>query len=185
MILCAGNGEVFPFATSIGVGMVESSITLTELVIKNKPKFLFFIGSAGSYGEKEIFEIIHSKSACNIENSYFNSNSYTPIENLITTSENVSRETIVNSSNYITTDFSLGEKYIEKNIHIENMEFFSVMHVAKRFGLPAGGLFAITNYCNENAHKDFKQNQSKAMELLNKYISENRDKLFANSTNGK
>lgn len=185
MILCAGNGEVFPYAISIGVGMIESSITLTELIIKDRPNFLFFIGSAGSYGKKEIFDIIHSKSSCNIENSYFNSNSYTPIENLITTSQDVSRETIVNSSNYVTTDFSLGEKYIKKNIHIENMEFFSVMSVAKRFDLPVGGLFIVTNYCNENAHKDFKENQPKAMKLLDEYILKNQDTLFANSTNGK
>lgn len=185
MILCAGNGEVFSYAIPIGVGMVESSITLTEIIIKDKPNFLLFIGSAGSYGEKDIFDIIHSRSACNIENNYFISNSYTPIENFITTSENVSRETIVNSSNYITTDFSLGEQYIKKNIHIENMEFFSVMSVAKKFAIPVGGLFVVTNYCNENAHKDFKQNQPKALEILDKYISENRDKLFGNSTNGK
>lgn len=185
MILCAGNGEVFPYATPIGVGLVESSITLTELVIKEKPNFLFFIGSAGSYGEKEVFDIIHSQSACNIENSYFNENAYTPIENFITTSEDVSRETIVNSSNYITTDPTIGKNYIKKNIHIENMEFFSVMSVAKRFGLPTGGLFIVTNYCNENAHADFKQNQSAALRLLDNYILENKDKLFGNKTNGK
>ncbi len=187
MILCAGNGEVFPYAIPIGVGLVESTITLTELVIKDRPNFLFFIGTAGSYGKKEIFDIIHSKSSCNIENSYFGSSSYTPIDNFITTSEDVSRETIVNSSNYITTDFSIGENYIKRNIHIENMEFFSVMSVARRFGLPAGGLFVVTNYCNENAHSDFKQNQSKALKLLDSYIHENRDKLFTNLTltNGK
>lgn len=180
MILCAGNGESFSYAKHIGVGIVESAITLTELVIKDRPKFLFFIGSAGSYGEKKIFDIIHSKSACNIENSYFSSQAYTPIDNLITTSEDVSRETIVNSSNYITTDFSLAYNYIERNIHIENMEFFSVMSVAKRFNLPAGGLFVVTNYCDQNAHKAFIENQPEALKLLDRYISDNNKKLFAN-----
>ena len=65
------------------------------------------------------------------------------------------------------------------------MEFFSVMSVAKRFDLPVGGLFIVTNYCNENAHKDFKENQPKAMKLLDEYILKNQDTLFANSTNGK
>jgi nucleoside phosphorylase len=185
MILCAGNGEVFPYATPIGVGLVESAIALTELVVKERPKFLLFIGTAGSYGKKDIFDIIASRSACNIENSFFSSSAYTPIDNFITTSEDVSRETIVNSSNYISTDFSIGKNYIEKNIHIENMEFFSVMSVAKRFNLPSGGLFVVTNYCNENAHNDFKKNQPKALRLLDRYIQENRDKLFINLTNGK
>ena len=53
MIISAGNKEIFDFATPIGVGLIESSINLTRLCLFNKPDFLIFIGSAGSYGNKK------------------------------------------------------------------------------------------------------------------------------------
>lgn len=184
MIVCAGNGEYFDFAIPVGVGLIDSSISLTEICIKNPPKFLLFLGSAGSYGEKKIFDIIHSQSACNIENSYFASNAYTPSDNLISTASDVSRETIVNSSNYITTDSSLGPCYTNKGIHLENMEFYAVLKVAQKFNIPAGGIFVVTNYCDSNAHRDFKANHAKAMEILEDYMRQNKEKIFGNISHG-
>ena len=58
MIISAGNEEVFNFATPIGVGLIDSAINLTRLCLFDKPDFLIFIGSAGSYGNKKIFDII-------------------------------------------------------------------------------------------------------------------------------
>jgi nucleoside phosphorylase len=178
MIVCAGNGEEFDFATAIGVGLVDCAINLTKICIYDRPKFILFVGSCGSYGEKNIFDIIHSKSAANIENSFFNANSFTPIDNLISTSSDVSRETIVNSSNYITRDVSLGKSYLANRIGAENMEFFSAMRVAQQYEIPVGGIFVVTNYCDENAHEDFITNHKKAKEILSSYIIANQDKLF-------
>ena len=172
MFICAGESEQFDFAIPIGIGMTDVAINLTKLCLSQKPEFLFFVGSAGSYGEKEIFDIVESKTAANIENSFFNANAYTPIDNLVSTAEDVSRETIVNSSNYITTDKNLGKAYLAKNIHIENMEYYAVLKVAKYFGIPAAGIFIVTNYCDENAHKDFIKNHKEAMEKLTQYIKE-------------
>ena len=93
MIICAGQSESFTFAKPVGIGLIDVSINLTKLCLENPPEFLLFIGSAGSYGEKKIFEIIESKTATNIENSFFDGGSYTPIDNVITTAEDVSRET--------------------------------------------------------------------------------------------
>jgi len=172
MFICAGESEQFDFAIPIGIGMTDVAINLTKLCLSQKPEFLFFVGSAGSYGEKEIFDIVESKTAANIENSFFNANAYTPIDNLVSTAEDVSRETIVNSSNYITTDKNLGKAYLAKNIHIENMEYYAVLKVAKHFGIPTAGIFIVTNYCDENAHKDFIKNHKEAMEKLTQYIKE-------------
>jgi nucleoside phosphorylase len=178
MIVCAGNGEEFEFAISIGVGLIDSTMSLNKICLMNPPKFILFIGSCGSYGEKEIFDIVSSQSSSNIENSFFNANSFTPIDNIISTSNDVSRETIVNSSNYITRDKSLGKSYLSHGIGIENMEFFSVMRVAQEFGIPAGGVFVVTNYCDENAHTDFIHNHARAKELLSEYILSNKDDMF-------
>ena len=174
MIICAGDKESFKFAIPIGIGMVDSAINLTRISLINPPKFILFIGSAGSYGEKKIFDIVESKSASNIENSFFNTNSYTPIDNLISTANNLDNEIIVNSSNYITTDESLSSRYLSYNIGIENMEFFSILKVAKTFNIPVGGIFIVTNYCNKNAHQDFISNHQEAMIKLTQYITKRR-----------
>jgi len=172
MFICAGESEQFDFAIPVGIGMTDVAINLTKLCLAQKPEFLFFVGTAGSYGEKKIFDIVESKTAVNIENSFFNAKAYTPIDNLVSTAEDVSRETIINSSNYITTDKTLANAYLSKNIHLENMEYYAVLKVAKHFGIPAAGVFIVTNYCDENAHKDFLQNHKVAMEELTHYIKE-------------
>jgi nucleoside phosphorylase len=170
MIICAGEKEQFPFAKSMGIGLIEMSINLTKELLREQPKFLLFVGSAGTYGEHEIFDIVESKTATNIENGFFNAHAYTPIDNLVSTAEDVSRETIVNSSNYITTDESLAKYYIERGIGLENMEFYAVLKVAKEFNIPAGGLFVVTNRCDEDAHQMFLKNHREAMLRLTQYM---------------
>ena len=175
MFICAGESETFSFAKPMGIGMIDMSINLTKLCTTNPPPFIFFVGTAGSYGEHNIFDIVESKTASNIENSFFNAKAYTPIDNIVSTSDNVSRETIVNSSNYITTDESLSKHYLSNNIYLENMEFFAVLKVAKAFNIPVAGTFIVTNYCNEKAHQTFLDNHTEAMKRLTKYIHASRE----------
>ena len=174
MIICAGESEQFDFALPVGIGMTDVAINLTRLCLSQKPKFILFVGTAGSYGAKKVFDIIESKTAANIENSFFTGGSYTPIDNMVSTAEDVSRETIVNSSNYITMDKALGKAYLSKNIQLENMEYYAVLKVAKSFDIPAAGVFIVTNYCDENAHKDFMDNHKEAMLRLTEYIKESK-----------
>ncbi len=171
MIVCAGREEMFDFAHPIGVGLVESTINLSRLALFDKPDFLLFIGSAGSYGEFKIFDILHSRGATQIELSFLDGRSYTPIDNAIT-SEGLSipHDTMINSSNYITTDSSVWPKMKQFGIGAENMEFFSLLSVAKEFEIPAGGIFVVTNYCDEKAHKEYKKNIANAMALLENYV---------------
>ena len=196
MFICAGESETFDFAKPMGIGMVDMAMNLSRYLENEKPPFLMFIGTAGSYGKHNVFDIVQSKTATNIENGFFNAKAYTPIDNMIsaydgvddTTSSvpnlqrsssaslfngsHVSRETIVNSSNYITTDRSLSKFYLDKGISLENMEFFAVLRVAKEFNIPVAGLFIVTNYCNENAHRDFMTNHKEAIARLTAYVKE-------------
>ena len=71
MIICAGESEQFDFALPVGIGMTDVAINLTRLCLSHKPNFILFVGTAGSYGEKKVFDIIESKTAANIENSFF------------------------------------------------------------------------------------------------------------------
>ncbi len=177
MIVCAGNNEIFSFATPMGVGLVEMSINLTRLCLMNPPEYLLFVGTVGSYGEAKIFDIIESKTASNIELCFLQKGCYTPLDNVITTNTQEKKEIIVNSSNYITTNKQLGHNMLRFGIGIENMEFFAFLSVAKEFGIPAGGVFCVTNYTDENAHKDFLANHDKAKKLLSEYIQKRLEEL--------
>ncbi|BCD59322.1 MULTISPECIES: purine-nucleoside phosphorylase [unclassified Nitratiruptor] len=173
MIVCAGKSEIFPFAYPIGVGLIESSINLTRLALFDKPEFLLFIGSAGSYGKYDIFDIVQSRGASQIEISFWEKKSYTPIDNVIMSEGlNVSHETIINSSNYITTDSSSWNYFQKAGIGLENMEFFSVLQVSKEFEIPAAGIFVVTNFCDTNAHEAYKSNIREAMNILERFIKE-------------
>ena len=173
MIVCAGNNETFPFAHPIGVGLIESAMHLTRLCLFDRPEFLLFIGTAGSYGEYKLFDIVQSRGAAQIELSLFDQNSYTPLDNVITSEGlNVSHETLINSSNYITTSKRYWHSFEKLGIGAENMEFFSVMRVAKEFAIPAGGIFVITNYCDKNAHESYMRNYKEALGKLEKFIKE-------------
>jgi nucleoside phosphorylase len=171
MIICAGREETFPFAEPMGVGLIESSINLTRRCLFDKPDFILFIGTAGSYGKFNIFDIVESKRASNLELSFLSQDSYTPLDNVLE-SENkmVRNDTIVNSSNYISTNIKTCEKYNNYGIGIENMEYFSILSVAKEFEIPVAGIFIVTNFTNENAHKDFIKNHKEAMSRLTQYL---------------
>jgi nucleoside phosphorylase len=177
MIICAGNSETFDFATPMGVGLIESSINLTRLCLFDKPEFLLFVGTAGSYGEKTIFDIVESKTASNIELAFLNNDAYTPLDNVVSTNTTQKQDVIVNSSNYITTNDETAKKFLKLGIGIENMEFFAVLKVAQEFNIPAGGVFCITNYTNKDAHKDFIQNHDKAKELLSLHVKRRIEEL--------
>jgi nucleoside phosphorylase len=169
MFVSAGDIESFDFAKAIGIGLEDVAINLTKLLLCEKPDEIIFVGSAGSYGKYALFDIVESSSSSQIEHSYLLRSSYSPITNKI-----VSHETdiIVNSSNYITTDRDISDLYRTKGYSLENMECYSVVKVAKHFGIKARGIFVVTNYCDEFAHEDFKKNHKKAMRLLEDYIDE-------------
>jgi nucleoside phosphorylase len=171
MILCAGNNETFDFATPIGVGLIDSTINLTRHCLVHKPEFLLFVGSAGSYGEYKIHDIVESKTAANIELGFLDKSAYTPIDNVVSAQTEAIKDVIVNSSNYITMSERAMEQMRALGMGIENMEFFAVMRVAQVFGIPAGGVFCITNYCDANAHRDFIVNHGFAKVLLSDYLN--------------
>ncbi|MEA2018162.1 MAG: purine-nucleoside phosphorylase [Campylobacterota bacterium] len=177
MIVCAGNNETFPFATAIGVGLIESSMNLTRLCLFNKPDYILFVGSAGSYTNNDynIFDIVESSSASNIEISFLNNDSYTPIDNVLRCDDiKFKSDTIVNSSNYITTNEKFGKEFKQYGIGIENMEFYSVVKIAQEFEIDVKGIFVVTNYTNKNAHQDFISNHKEAMDKLIGYLEEKK-----------
>ncbi|ABB45366.1 conserved hypothetical protein [Sulfurimonas denitrificans DSM 1251] len=178
MIICAGNSETFDFATPMGVGLLEMTINLTRAALFDKPEFLLFVGSAGSYGEYNIFDIVESKTAANIELAFLSNDAYTPLDNVISTNiDQTKKDVIVNSSNYISTNEELTKKFLKLGIGIENMEFFAVLSVAKEFDIPAGGIFCITNYTNKNAHNDFLKNHEEAKKLLDLHVKRRVEEL--------
>jgi nucleoside phosphorylase len=171
MIVCAGASEQFDFALPVGVGMVESAMNLTRLCLLDKPEYILFVGSAGSYGEYNIFDIVESRGAAQIELSFLQGKSHSVLDNVITSEfEGVSHETIINSSNYISLDAELVQNLKPHNIGLENMEFFSVLRVAQEFEIPVAGIFVVSNYCHKDAHVDFLKNHTEAKLKLENYV---------------
>ena len=170
MIICAGNNETFDFAQPTGVGLIETAMNLTRLCMFDKPEFLLFVGTAGSYGKANIFDIVESKTAANIELAFLSNDAYTPLDNVVTTNETNKKDVVVNSSNYISTNDELVKKILKFGVGIENMEFFAVLKVAQEFDIPAGGVFCITNFANKSAHEEFLKNHEKAKELLTTHV---------------
>lgn len=171
MILCAGQTELFDFATPIGVGLIETAYNLPIILAEKKPKTLLFVGSCGSYGKLGILDNFYSSSAAQIECSSVFARSYTPLESKI--QNNVSHETIVNSSNYITSDEEASKKFLELGLGAENMEFYSVLWVAKKLGIKAKGFFVVTNNCFCDAKTEYIKNLSTAKDIIyDRYIKE-------------
>ena len=179
MIICAGNNETFSFAQPTGVGLIETAMNLTRLCLFDKPEFLLFVGSAGSYGDANIFDIIESKTASNIELAFLSNDAYTPLDNVVSTNTTDVKDIVVNSSNYISTNALLCKNFQKFGVGIENMEFFAVLKIAQEFNIPAGGVFCVTNYTDENAHQDFLKNHEKAKELLEIHVKKRIKELTA------
>jgi len=179
MIICAGNNESFSFAQPTGVGLIETAMNLTRLCLFDKPEFLLFVGSAGSYGDANIFDIIESKTAANIELAFLSNDAYTPLDNVVSTNTTDIKDIVVNSSNYISTNAALTKNFQKFGVGIENMEFFAVLKIAQEFNIPAGGVFCVTNYTDENAHQDFLKNHEKAKELLEVHVKKRIKELTA------
>lgn len=179
MIICAGNNENFSFAQPMGVGLVETAMNLTRLCLFDKPEFLLFVGTAGSYGEAKIFDIIESKTASNIELAFLSNDAYTPLDNVVTTNTTNVKDIVVNSSNYISTNADLTKNFLKFGVGIENMEFFSILKIAQEFNIPAGGVFCVTNSTNANAHDDFVKNHEKAKVLLEDHVKRRIKELTA------
>lgn len=179
MIICAGNDETFDFAQPMGVGLIQTAMNLTRLCLFDKPEFLLFVGSAGSYGDAKIFDIIESKTASNIELSFLSNDAYTPLDNVVTTNTTNEKDIVVNSSNYISTNAELTKNFLKFGVGIENMEFFAVLQIAQEFDIPAGGVFCITNYTDKNAHEDFLKNHEIAKKLLGEHVKKRIKELTA------
>jgi len=171
MIICAGNNETFDFAQPMGIGLIETTMNLTRLCLFDKPEFILFVGTAGSYGDAKIFDIVESKTAANIELAFLNNDAYTPLDNVVTTNETNKKDVLVNSSNYISTNEKLSKNFLKFGVGIENMEFFAVLKVAQEFDIPAGGVFCVTNFTNTNAHDDFLKNHEQAKLLLTEHVT--------------
>jgi len=185
VIVCAGRSESFDFVRAVGVGLVESTINLTQICEREKPKNIVFIGTCGLYdltAEDKIGQILLSCEAVNLEISALFRQSYGVFDGRVSAvnsanfdefAQIVSRETdVINSSNFITTDAQASKEFLSQGLAAENMEFFSILSVANAYDLPCFGVFVATNFCNSAAHEDFVKNHESAKMTLTKFAKE-------------
>ncbi|GMB89583.1 Purine nucleoside phosphorylase PunB [Helicobacter ailurogastricus] len=179
MFVCAGNTESFVCAKSVGVGLVQSALNLSRLCLLEKPSTIIFIGTAGSYDfSTPLLSLYVSTQAMQIEESFTLAHSYTPLDNCLQAQGSKTLDlppAIVNSSNYIHTDLNFSRRMVQAGIHLENMEFFSVLSVAQYYQIPSFGVFCVTNYTNAHAHKDFLASHGQAKARLETFINQLKD----------
>lgn len=175
LIVCAGQSENFSFAQSIGIGMIEPCIKLSQLLLKYKPKELIFIGTCGLYDEKlELLKVYESKHAFNIEFSKLEAGFYTPAQCEVNLKSDVSQETFIsNASNYICANAKAAKQFQTLGLELENMEIFSVLSTAKAFDIAATCFLCASNYCDEKAHQTFLANHAQAKAKLEAFLQEN------------
>lgn len=174
MIVCAGEIESFSYAKSIGIGLINPCINLSNLIQKQSPEQIIFVGTMGLYDENlPLLGVYESKSATQIEISKLLNLSYSPLQNSILNTPKVNEtdpQIIINSSNYITQDSHISREFLKLGLFGENMEFYSVLSTAKHYGVKAYGVFCATNHTNKNAHQDFITNHAKAKQILTNYL---------------
>lgn len=185
MIVCAGEIESFSYAKSIGIGLIDPCINLSNLIQKQSPEQIIFVGTMGLYDENlPLLGVYESKSATQIEISKLLNLSYSPLQNAVSNTAQVSEnhtqnqkqpneiypQIIINSSNYITQDSHISGEFLKLGLFGENMEFYSVLSTAKHYGIRAYGVFCATNHTNKNAHQDFITNHAKAKQILTNYL---------------
>ncbi|BCZ17868.1 Purine nucleoside phosphorylase PunB [Helicobacter sp. NHP19-003] len=179
MFVCAGDTESFSYAKSVGVGLVQSALNLSRLCMLDNPKEIIFIGTAGSYDPKTpILSLFASTKATQIEESFILGHSYTPLDNGVQTKWPQTLDlpsVVVNSSHYIHTDTHFSNAMCHAGILLENMEFFAVLRVAQCYNVPCFGVFCVTNYTNEHAHRDFIANHESAKERLGSLYQKLKD----------
>lgn len=178
MFVCAGKIERFDFAVPIGIGLVDAAASIARICETRKPEKLLFVGTAGSYGELAVGDIVKAHRAVSIEPTFFSGRAYTPLslDPIASVGGNVSRETdslVVNSPNFITTDCAVWKSMTIRRIGLENMEFYAVVKIAMRYRIEVEGVFGVTNYCDKNAHRDFSDNHRTMMAKLEAYIKRN------------
>lgn len=101
VFVCAGNGEEFSFATPIGVGLVDSTITLSNLLAKGDIGRVIFVGSCGLYDEnKELLKLYQASTVSNTEFGSLVGSFYSPIKLSLSTGaiHKFSKEELLNTS---------------------------------------------------------------------------------------
>ncbi|WP_104636815.1 phosphorylase family protein [Helicobacter felis] len=178
MFVCAGRMENLLGAKSIGVGLIESAICLSRLCLLERPKELIFVGSAGAYSKEiPLLSLFKSKEAYQIEQSFVQAQSYTPLENYLEVQSALFESkklpsAKVNSSNYIHTNQDFAKQMSCAGILLENMEFFAVLSAAQAFKIPAMGVFCVSNYVGAHAHQEFLQHSAQVKKNLEICIRE-------------
>lgn len=180
LFVCAGNDESFDFAVSLGVGLVRSGANLARICQVKRPKEIVFVGTCGLYDGGELLEIYESDQAFNVEISAILGLSYSPLlanfgenfcQNFGKNLAKVSHETfLINSSNFITTDKNIAQKFAQMGFFMENMETYAIFEVAKMFAIPARAVLCATNFCDKFAHQNFLKNHAKAKIRLENYL---------------
>lgn len=175
LFISAGKIESFSFTKSIGIGLIEASLGLGELLRQEKYDELIYVASCGLYDKnKPLLELFTSELFTNLEYSSLIANFYSPLKLELKLKNNSSLKALnINSSNYICADSKAALLFLKAGWELENMESFAVAMTAKAYKIKASFVFCASNHCDEFAHEHFLKNHSEVKKRLSSFIESN------------
>lgn len=190
LIIAACASELGPFANlnqkhycikkktgflAAGIGPVAASFGLTHFLEDYQPEKILAIGTAGIINKAKfkIGEIVLAKT---VATESFFEGVYTPAKQPHQEAMDTGLpkgwegEATVYSPQEITKD-ETHRKILEKKYDVEHLESFAFAFVAKKFNIPIQIILGLTNFTDENAHRDWKENQEKVMKKIYKNLN--------------
>lgn len=168
-----------------GVGFMDTVYNLQRYILKSKDpiRSIVFLGSAGAYPHsnltmgdivfshkfiyKEIGEIKNYVKVPDVVNKHILTEMDPKIEEVLKNSKRF-KETIVNSTNYVTLVDLTPEELVDSlyDVGAENMEAFAVAYVANRMGLNFTAFLYITNMVGAFGSEDWQKNWRNGSHIL-------------------
>lgn len=162
----------------LGIGYLEASRKLEEILQENKDKTIeaiVFIGTAGSYRKNlEIGDIVQVERSRLLLLGSLDEKAYSPekydnyVLKTLKSSGDLKTADAMTSMEITSDDITAAKIYkdVGKEFLVENMELYGVAHTAQAHGIPCFSLLAISNYNNIFAQKEWQNNQEDVSEKL-------------------
>jgi nucleoside phosphorylase len=192
LICGAFEGEIdlikikFPVNTlETGVGLVDSTISLTEKVVKHKPKIIIQVGSCGNLSGCEVGSIIRSKSFRLFETGLKDKKVHIPDRMNIELSPTFQDHPWKNLKPAIVIT-SLGvslfkhEEFDEPSV--ETMESFGLAKVANIFSIPFISILGVTNHVGPEGSTEWRKNWNEISHKVQSLVLESIRDISRNSS---
>jgi hypothetical protein len=192
LICGAFDGEIdliksqFPSNTLItGVGLVDSTISLTERILTKKPNLIIQIGSCGNLYGCNVGTIIRSKKLHLFETGILDHKIHIPERMAMEISfsyQNSIFEKCLPAIVYTTLGVSLVQPNGFSEPSVETMESYGLARVANKFSIPFVSILGVTNQVGPDGSLEWKKNWKEIGHKVQSLVLESISDISKNSS---